>query len=118
MSVQSIAERVDTEPSEWETEQLPNVHPGDVLRLDFLEPMGISPYRLAKDIGVSASRVGDILLRRRAVSADTALRLAYYFGTSARLWLNLQAAYDLEEAERQNTPLYQQIQEASRLRAA
>lgn len=90
-------------------ERLPNIHPGDVLRADFLEPLGITSYRLAKDIGVTPTRIGDILLRRRGITADTALRLARYFGTSARLWLNLQAAYDLEEAERANAAAYQGI---------
>lgn len=107
-----------TDREQGDEERLSNVHPGDVLRLDFLEPLGISPYRLAKDIGVSASRIGDILLRRRAVSADTALHLACYFGTSARLWLNLQAAYDLEEAAQQHKAVYQQISRVHQAKAA
>jgi antitoxin HigA-1 len=77
--------------------RLPNIHPGDVLREDFLGPMGISAYRLAKDTGMSQTQVGEILRGARSVTAATALRLSAYFGTSAKLWLNLQAAYDLEE---------------------
>src|ERR687887_946865 len=76
--------------------RLPPVHPGEVLLEEFLEPMGISQYRLAKDISVPPRRINEIVHGTRAVSADTALRLARYFGTSERFWLNLQAHYDLE----------------------
>lgn len=76
--------------------RLAPVHPGDVLLEEFLAPMGISQYRLAKDIGVSPRRINEIVHGARAVSADTALRLARYFGTSERFWLNLQAQYDLD----------------------
>jgi addiction module HigA family antidote len=76
------------------------VHPGRILKEDWLEPMGITAYRLAKDIKVPLTRVAAILAGRRAVSADTALRLARYFGTDARSWVNLQAHYDLEVARR------------------
>ena len=72
------------------------VHPGEVLREEFLSPMGISQYRLAKDIGVPPRRVNEIVHGSRAVSVDTALRLARYFGTSERFWLNLQAQHDLD----------------------
>lgn len=75
------------------------VHPGAILREDFLEPMGISVYALAKAIKVPRSRVNDIVLGRRAISADTALRLARYFGTTPELWVNLQAHYDLQVAK-------------------
>lgn len=74
------------------------VHPGEVLHEEFLSPMGISQYRLAKDIGVPPRRINEIVHGSRAVSADTALRLARYFGTSERFWLNLQAQYDLDIA--------------------
>jgi len=84
-----------------EMADLPNIHPGDVLREEFLEPLGITPYRLAKDIGVPQTRVSAILQGRRAVSADTAARLGRYFRTTAGFWLNLQAAYDLEELEQE-----------------
>lgn len=72
------------------------VHPGEVLLEEFLKPLGISQYRLAKDINVPPRRVNEIVQGKRSVSADTALRLARYFGTSDRFWLNLQARYDLE----------------------
>ena len=76
--------------------KLPPVHPGEVLLEEFLEPMGISQYRLAKDVSVPPRRINEIVHGNRSVSADTALRLARYFGTSERFWLNLQAGYDLE----------------------
>ena len=72
------------------------IHPGEILREEFLKPLGITPYRLAKEIGVPAPRVYDIARGGRAISADTALRLSRYFGTSERFWLNLQVRYDLE----------------------
>ena len=75
---------------------LPPVHPGEVLLLEFLEPMGISQYRLAKDISVSPRRINEIVHGKRSVTADTALRLSRYFGTSERFWLNLQTGYDLD----------------------
>ena len=74
------------------------VHPGDILRHDFLEPLGISAYRLARELGVSSPTVAQLVGRRRGVSAEMALRLARYFGTSAQVWQNLQAQYDLEVA--------------------
>ncbi|OAN64457.1 HigA family addiction module antitoxin [Magnetospirillum moscoviense] len=77
---------------------LPPIHPGEHLREDFLVPLGITAYRLAKDIGVPVSRVQDILGERRGISGDTALRLARYFGTSAEFWLNLQRDWELEKA--------------------
>ncbi|MBM3580983.1 MAG: HigA family addiction module antidote protein [Alphaproteobacteria bacterium] len=76
------------------------VHPGRILKEDWLDPMGITAYRLAKDIKVPLTRVAAILAGKRAVSADTALRLARYFGTDAQSWVNLQAHYDLEVARR------------------
>ena len=76
--------------------KLPPVHPGEVLLEEFLRPLHLSQYRLAKDVSVPARRINEIVRGTRAVSADTALRLARYFGTSERFWLNLQARYDLE----------------------
>jgi len=73
-------------------------HPGEVLREDFLKPLGLSQYALAKAIGVPQIRVSEIVNARRAVSPDTALRLARYFGTSAEFWMGMQATYDLETA--------------------
>ena len=72
------------------------IHPGEILLLEFLEPMGISQYRVAKDISVPPRRINEIVHGKRAISADTALRLSRYFGTSERFWLNLQTRYDLE----------------------
>ncbi len=74
------------------------VHPGEVLLEEFLEPLGISQYRLAKSIGVPPRRINEIVHGARAVTADTVLRLARFFGTTERFWLNLQAQYDLELA--------------------
>ena len=78
------------------TARLAPVHPGEVLLEEFLEPMGLSQYRLAKDIGVPPRRINEIVHGARAVSANTALRLSRYFGMSERFWLNLQAQYDLD----------------------
>jgi addiction module HigA family antidote len=80
-------------------ERLPPVHPGEVLLEDFMKPLGLSQYRLAKDLGVPALRISQIVHGKRAVTADTALRLARYFSTSANVWVRLQARYDLEVAE-------------------
>ena len=79
-------------------EKLKPIHPGEVLLEDFLKPMGISQYRLAKDINVPARRINEIVLGKRSITADTALRLARFFGTSPELWVNLQAHYELEIA--------------------
>jgi addiction module HigA family antidote len=76
--------------------KLSPIHPGEVLAADFLEPLGLSQYRVARDISVPPRRINEIVHGTRAISADSALRLARYFGTSDRFWLNLQARYDLE----------------------
>jgi addiction module HigA family antidote len=78
------------------TRKLAPIHPGEVLIADFLEPMGISQCRLAQDISVPPRRINEIVLGRRSISADSALRLARYFGTTERFWLNLQSRFDLE----------------------
>ncbi len=78
------------------TKTLAPIHPGEVLLEEFLEPIGISQYRLANDISVSPRRINEIVHGKRAVTADTALRLSRYFGTSDKFWLNLQTAYDLD----------------------
>lgn len=75
------------------------IHPGEVLLEDFMKPLGLSQYRVATDIGVAPLRVSQIVRGKRAISADTALRLGQYFGTSPGIWLRLQARYDLELAE-------------------
>ena len=76
--------------------KLPPIHPGEILLEEFLEPMGISQYRLAKDTSVSPRRINEIVHGKRSITADTALRLARYFGTSERFWMNLQTRYELE----------------------
>ena len=81
--------------------RLPPVHPGEVLLEDFMKPLGLSRYRVAKDMGVPALRISQIVRGQRSITADTALRLARYFGTSAAVWLRLQVRYDLEMAEMQ-----------------
>jgi addiction module HigA family antidote len=78
------------------TKKFAPVHPGEILLEEFLQPMGISQYRLAKDISVHPRRINEIIHGNRSISADTALRLSRYFGVSERFWLNLQARYDLE----------------------
>jgi len=75
------------------------IHPGEVLLEDFMKPLGLSQYRLAKDIGVTPIRISQIVNGHRAITVDTALRLSRYFGTSAAVWLRLQVRYDLEVAE-------------------
>jgi addiction module HigA family antidote len=72
------------------------IHPGEILMEEFLEPLGISQYRLAKDISVPPRRINEIVHGKRSITADTALRLARFFGTTDRFWLNLQVRYDLE----------------------
>ena len=95
--------------------RLPLMHPGKILRDDFLVPMKISVYTLAQAIKVPRSRVNDIVLGRRGITADTAFRLARYFGTTPDFWINLQARYDLDAAERK---LRRRIEREVRPRAA
>lgn len=80
-------------------ELLPPIHPGEILKEEFLEPMAISQYRLAKEISVSPRRINEIVQGKRAITPDTALRLSRYFGMSERFWLNLQTRYNLEVAK-------------------
>ena len=86
-------------------EKLSPIHPGEILRDDFLRPMGLSVYRLARALKISRPRVNDIVLGRRAVSVDTALRLGRYFGTTPEFWIHLQTRYDLDVAERTIRPV-------------
>ena|SRR6185437_5584261 len=79
-------------------ETLKNVHPGEILLEEFLKPLKISQNRVAHDIGVTPRRVNEIILGRRSITADTAIRLAYFFGTSEEFWMGLQDDYELEEA--------------------
>ena len=88
---------------------LKNIHPGDILLHEFLEPMGISQNKLARDISVPPRRINEIVLGKRAITADTALRLARYFGNSEKFWLGLQGDYDLEEANEKMSKTLNQI---------
>src|SRR2546421_8561397 len=81
------------------SEKLPPIHPGEILREDFMKPLGISMNKLALDLRVPVTRIAEIVHERRAISPDTALRLGRYFNTSPRFWLNLQGSYDLEVAQ-------------------
>lgn len=89
--------------------KLPPVTPGELLQEEFLGPMGITKYRLAKEIGVPAQRIGEIVAGRRAITADTDLRLCRFFGLSSGYWLRAQAAYDTEVAERRLGPELRKI---------
>ena len=75
---------------------IPPIHPGEILMEEFLKPLGISQYKLTKDINVPARRINEIVLGKRGITADTALRLAKFFGASAEFWLRLQSQYDLD----------------------
>ena len=77
------------------------IHPGEILLEDFMKPLGLTQYRLARDLCVTPIRISQIVNRKRSISVDTALRLARYFGTSAAVWLRLQVRYDLEVAEQE-----------------
>lgn len=90
-------------------QKLHNIHPGEVLREEFLIPLGISQYRLAKEIGVTEARISAICLGKRAITADTALRLAVFFGTTSGFWLGMQADYDTEEAAKELSDVLAQI---------
>ncbi len=86
------------------------IHPGEILNEEYLSPMGISQYRLSKDIGVSARRINEIVQGNRSITADTALRLSRYFGLSERYWLNLQAWFDIEtEKDKLGTRLNKEV---------
>ena len=93
-----------------EQQLLPPIHPGEILLEEFLQPMNISQYRLAKDISVPARRINEIVHGKRGISADTALRLSRYFGLSERFWMNLQSRYELEmEKDRLRGRLEQEV---------
>src|ERR671919_2514705 len=96
------------------TTKLAPVHPGEILREEFLVPLGITQYRLAKDISVPPRRINEIVHGARRITADTALRLARYFGTSERFWLNLQTRYDLEVERDRIAPALDEIQPLKR----
>ena len=91
--------------------KMPAIHPGEILQEEFVGPLGISQYRLAKDTSVPPRRINEIIRGQRAITANTALRLARYFGTSDRFWLNLQTRYDLEtERDRLGERLEREVQ--------
>ena len=87
-----------------------NIHPGEILREEFLKPMGISVYYLARQIHVTRSRVNDIVRERRAITADTALRLARFLGTTPQFWMNMQMSYELRKAENEHGPKISRIE--------
>ena len=91
-------------------QKLAPVHPGEILFEEFMKPLGISQYRLAKDISVPPRRINEIVLRKRSVTADTALRLSLFFGTSEQFWLNLQSEFDLDtERDRLGSRLVREV---------
>jgi addiction module HigA family antidote len=92
------------------TDRLRNPHPGETIREDFLKPWGMSAYRLAQGTGMTRTHVGQILNGKRSITAETALRLSRFLGCTPRFWLGLQAAYDLEEVERNCAAELEQIQ--------
>lgn len=83
-------------------EKLPNVHPGEILQEEFLIPLNITPYRLAKETNIPQTRISEILKGNRRITADTALRLSHFFGNSAKFWLGLQDDFDIEEELKEN----------------
>ena len=85
-----------------EAKRLPPVHPGEILQEDLMKPLGLSMNRLARDLHVPVTRISEIVHGRRAITADTALRLARYFGSTAQFWMNLQSRYDLDSAARES----------------
>lgn len=90
-------------------ERLENVHPGEVLQEDFLKPLKISAYKIAKETDIPQTRVSQIIKGRRRITADTALRLSYYFGNSAKFWLGLQNDYDIEKEKREKAEVFNRI---------
>lgn len=86
-----------------------NIHPGEILGKDFLEPMGITAYRLSKSIGVQQTRISQIIKGKMSVTADMATRLAKFFGTSAEVWMNLQSQYEIRKAKEQNKAILDRI---------
>jgi addiction module HigA family antidote len=91
-------------------EKLANIHPGEILIEEFLLPLGISAYRLSKDLDIPQTRISQIIKGQRRITADTALRLSSYFGNSAKFWLGLQDDYDIEEEKKINEPVFKMIQ--------
>ena len=90
-------------------EKLSNIHPGEILLEEFLKPLNISAYRLSKDLGIPQTRTSEIIKGHRSITADTAIRLSYYFGNSAKFWLGLQNDFDLEEEKKSKAPEFKHI---------
>jgi len=90
-------------------EKLSNIHPGEILLEEFLKPLNISAYKLSKDLGIPQTRTSEIIKGHRSITADTAIRLSYYFGNSAKFWLGLQNDYDLEEEKKSKAPEFKHI---------
>ena len=90
--------------------KLRNIHPGEILQEEFLIPLGVSAYRLSKDIGIPQTRISEILKGNRRVTADTALRLSKYFGNSAKFWLGLQDDFDIEKEEKLKSKEFESIE--------
>ena len=88
---------------------LPNIHPGEILRLEFLEPLNISPTQLSQDIDMPQRQVSNLLSEHISITADMALRLSKYFGNSAQFWMNLQTQYDLRQAQTDNKDAYDRM---------
>ncbi len=95
--------------SQITTESILNIHPGEILSEEFLKPMNITPYRLAKELGISQTRISEILHEKRGITADTAIRLSCFFGTTPEFWMNLQSLYDLEQTKRSKVDEFAQI---------
>ena len=95
-----------------------NIHPGEILREEFLKPMKLSAYEVAKRLHVPAPRVNDIVLEKRGVSADTAVRLARFFGTTEQFWMNLQSSYDLRRAHAEIRKQLEKIEPMGKVSAA
>lgn len=91
--------------------KLKNIHPGEVLKMEFLIPLELSAYKLSKDIGIPQTRISEILKGNRRITADTALRLSRYFGNSAKFWLGLQSDFDIEEEELQKFKEFDSIEQ-------
>ena len=96
-------------------DKLPNIHPGEVLLDEFLIPLNISAYRLAKDIDIPQTRISQIINGKRKITADTAIRLSNYFGNSAKFWLGLQDDYDIEEEKNHKKEIFKRIQKSKKI---
>jgi antitoxin HigA-1 len=90
-------------------EKLSNIHPGEILLEEFLKPLNISAYRLSKNLGIPQTRTSEIIKGHRSITADTAIRLSYYFGNSAKFWLGLQNDFDLEQEKKSKAPEFKHI---------